>query len=221
VGFAEAAGASVVYLTAYFALSTLAKLRPGQFVVLTGATSSAGLAGIQVAHSLGAKAIATTRTEARRQSLLDHGADFALATETEDVTARVLEITGGRGADVVYDAVAGPLLEKLCWATKQFGRIIIYGVLDFAAGTPLPLMAGFLRNLKIDFYKIFDFTGHPVLGLPRMPGAVEEGRAFLEQELASGALRPVIDKTFPLEQYADAHRYMEGNAQMGKIVIVP
>jgi NADPH:quinone reductase len=219
----QATSVNTTVLTAYFPLVEVARISPGDCVVMTAGSSATALAALQVAHARGAVAIATTRTEEKVAALQTAGYDHVIVLESEDVTARVLEITGGNGAHLVYDAVAGPGLDALARATRGHGHIVVYGALGAMNGevTPLPLMPAFARTIRLYAgYKIYDFTGHPRLGLPRDVGATERGKAFLLDGLASGQLRPRIDRVFQgLEQYADAHRYMESNAQSGKIVV--
>jgi len=115
---AQGAGFAFSYFTGYFALLELGRLQPYQTVLITAGTSTTGLAAIAIAKKVGAKIIATTRTSKKRDILLKAGADDVIATEEEDLIARVMEFTGGQGADVVYDAVAGALSEKLVQATR-------------------------------------------------------------------------------------------------------
>lgn len=127
---AQGSGFAFAYFTGYFALLELGKLQPYQTVLITAATSTTGLAAIAMAKKIGATAIATTRTSKKRDALFDAGADYVVATEEEDLVARVMDITNGKGADVVYDAVAGGLSEQLVQATKVRGHWIVYGFLD-------------------------------------------------------------------------------------------
>ena len=154
--------------------------------------------------------IATTRTSAKRDALLGHGADHVVATEEEDLPTRVMEITGGAGARIAFDPVAGPLLTTLCGAAAPYGTIYEYGALH-PGETAYPLMPMLAKSLTIVGYQVLDFV--------RDEARFAAGRDYLFAGLESGALTPVIDREFPLEQIADAHRYMESNAQCGKIVV--
>ncbi|WP_424138718.1 zinc-dependent alcohol dehydrogenase family protein, partial [Roseomonas chloroacetimidivorans] len=106
--FEEAAASWMQYVTAWGALIEQAKLARGDFVIVTAASSSVGLAAFQIARMVGATVIATTRTSAKKQALLEAGAHHVIATQEEDLAARVMEITGGKGARVVFDPVGGP-----------------------------------------------------------------------------------------------------------------
>ena len=206
----EGAALWMAYLTAYGALVHYGGLGAGDAALITAASSSVGIAAIQIARARGAVAIATTRRPAKKAALLAHGADHVVATEEEDLPARVMEITGGAGARVVFDPVAGPLLTTLCAACAEHGTIYEYGALH-PGETIYPLMPMLARSLTIVGYQVLDF----VQGAGRFAAA----RDFIFAGVADSALAPAIDRRFPLERIADAHRYMESNAQCGKIVV--
>jgi Zinc-binding dehydrogenase len=120
------------------------------------------------------------------------------------------------------DHLGGPGLEELIWATKRFGWVVVYGQLGaMENGTPFPLGACAFRGLKVHAsFRVFDFTGHPKLGLPARAEAVERAKRFISNGLAAGRFSPKIDRLFVgLGEYAAAHRYMEKNARIGKVVI--
>jgi NADPH:quinone reductase-like Zn-dependent oxidoreductase len=123
----EAAGYLMAYLTGYFALHTLAKLNSGATVVITAASSSTGMAAMELAKAEGARVIATTRTSRKKAALKEGGADVVIATEEEKLVERVLAETNGEGAEVIYDAVAGKQLATLGKAVKRRGHLILYG----------------------------------------------------------------------------------------------
>jgi NADPH:quinone reductase-like Zn-dependent oxidoreductase len=200
----------------------LAHLKKDQHVVITAASSSMGIAGIQMAKAIGAKSIAVTRSEAKKEALLGVGADQVIIAGCEDVQEAILERTEGLGAEVIYDAVAGPGLEELVWATKRSGHVIVYGNLGaMEYGTMLPLGACFLRTIKVlGSFRVFDFTGHPKLGLQRKSEAIERAKKFVSDGLSSKLFSAKIDRVFVgLDEYAAAHRHMETNDQIGKIAI--
>ncbi|MDW6058862.1 zinc-binding dehydrogenase [Streptomyces sp. FXJ1.4098] len=115
------------YLTAYGALVDVGGMRAGDTVVLTAASSSVGLAAIQVAQRVGAVPIATTRTRAKRDALLKAGAAEVIVTDEENIADRVHDLTGGRGAEFVFDAVAGPGVVDLARAVAPGGTLFLYG----------------------------------------------------------------------------------------------
>jgi NADPH2:quinone reductase len=218
----QAAAVNTGLLTAYFALRELVDLKRHQHVVITAASSSMGVAAIQLAKALGAKSIAVTRSEAKKEVLLAAGADQVIVAGREDVQEAILELTQGLGAEVIYDAVAGPGLEELIRATKRSGQVVVYGHLGaMESATPMPLCACFLRAIKVHGgFRIFDFTGHPRLGLQAKTEAVERAKQFIFDGLASKRFSAKIDRVFfGWDEYAAAHRYMETNNQIGKIAV--
>jgi NADPH2:quinone reductase len=218
----QAASVNLGLFTAYFALVELARMEPDQFVVVTAASSSMGMTAIQLAKSLGTRCIAVTRSEGKRSRLLQAGADHVVVAGSDDVQEMVLEITDGEGADVVYDGVAGPGLEELVWAIRRRGSVIVYGYLGaMDATTRLPLGACFLRGINLHpSFKVFDYTGNPKLGICGNTAAVERAKNFIAAGLASGVLRPTIDRVFDgLGEYAAAHEYLSANTRTGKVVV--
>lgn len=205
-------GASIwtQYLTVWGALVHYGNLRPGQTVLITAASSSVGLATIEFARLLDATPIAVTRTSAKKKALLDAGAAYVIASSEENLPEAVLRYTDGKGADLIFDAVAGPFVETLAQCAGDGAQIIEYGWLS-AAPTPFPLFDAFQKGLTVRGYTIYEFVNDPVLR--------GEAEQFVTANLAKGTLRPRIDRTFPLADIVDAHRYLESNQQIGKIVV--
>ena len=204
----EGAAVWMQYATAYGALVELAKVGPGETVLLTAASSSVGLAAIQIVKAQGAISIATTRTSAKKQPLLDFGADHVIATQEEDLPARVREITGGKLARVAFDAVGGSYVETLAQAVSYEGAIYLYGLLSGEA-TNYPVSA---------FVKSIALTGY-MLHQMKTSARFESMKRYIYKHLADGSFKPHVDRVFPFEQAADAYRYLESNQQLGKVVI--
>jgi len=218
----EASSVNTGLFLAYFALVELAGLKSCQYVVVTAATASTGIAALQLANMLGAKSIAVTRSGSKSGELIAAGADNVIVVGEEDVRDIIFDITDGLGADLIYDAVGGPGLEELAWATKRLGRIIVYGTLGATdEETRLPLGACFFRGVKVYAgITIFDYTGNRRLGLPPKAGAVTRAKEFITKGLATGKLTPKIDRVFNgLGEYQLAHQYMGTNCRNGKIII--
>jgi NADPH:quinone reductase-like Zn-dependent oxidoreductase len=210
LSWVEAAAVWMQYLTAYGALIDIAGLTRGDAVVIPAASSSVGLAAIQIANRVGATPIALTRGSAKRRALLDAGAAHVVVTDEQDLVAEVLNLTGGRGARVVFDPVGGPTFAKLAQATARLGIIFLYGALS-PEPTPLPLFDVLGKWITIRGYVLMEITSDPA--------RLERGKRFVNDGLADGSLRPIIAKTFPLDQIVEAHRYLESNQQVGKIVV--
>jgi NADPH:quinone reductase-like Zn-dependent oxidoreductase len=198
------------YLTAYGALIQQGHAAKGDFVLITAASSSVGIAAIEIAKAEGAISIAVTRTPVKKAELLALGADYVIVTEEEDLVARVKQITSGKGARIVFDPIGGKGLESLAAAAASSGIIFEYGALA-SEPTPFPLFAVLGKHLTIKGYTLFEVVGDPA--------AFTKAKQYVFDHLAAGVFKPRIDKTFPLGRIVEAHRYMESNAQIGKIVI--
>src|SRR5215468_7632411 len=147
----EATSIWMQYMTAYGALVDLGQLKKGEFALITAASSSVGLAAIQTVKAEGAVSIATTRTEAKRGELLALGADHVVVTDEEDLVSRVKDITGGAGARIIFDPIAGPLLGQLAEAAAPGATIFEYGWLS-KAQTPFPPVLAMQKALSIRVY---------------------------------------------------------------------
>lgn len=205
-----AAGVWMAYVTAYGALVDLGRMTRGDAVIITAASSSVGLAAIQMVGAAGAVSIAVTRTRAKAEALRAAGAQHVVVTDEQPLAETVMQITGGKGARLVFDPVAGPGLEALAAAMAPGGMAYVYGALDGGA-TPFPLFASLQKGLSFRGYTLFEVMADA----PRL----QRAKDYVLQGLAAGQFKPVIAKTFPLEQIIDAYRYMESNQQIGKIVV--
>ena len=205
----EAAATWMQYLTAY-AIRAYRPLSPGDPVVITAASSSVGLAAIQLANWDGAVSIATTRGTAKAEVLRRHGTAHVVTTDGADAVTEIRNATGGTGAALVFDAEAGIGFGTLLQALRPGGMAIVYGML---AGDELALSAGLISG--------FDLTvkGYAANYLVADNAKRAEAVAHIGEGLASGRLTPVIDRTFPLADIAEAHRHLESNSQIGKIVV--
>lgn len=204
----EAAAAWMQYGTAYGPLVVFSKIKSGDFVIITAASSSVGLAAIQIVKAEGGVSIATTRTSAKKQELLEQGADYVIATEEEDLAARVKEITGGKLAQIVFDPVGGPYINVLGQATANGGTIYLYGMLS-GEPTPFP-MTTFARGITMQGSSIIE---------TKAPEYLEEMKRYIVERLADGRFKPKIAKVFPFAQAVEAYQFLESNKQVGKIVI--
>ncbi len=206
----QAASVWMMFVTAYGALVEDAKVGPGDFVVVPAASSSVGLAALQIANRAGATPIALTRTSAKRQQLLDVGAKHVVATEEVDLLAELQRITDGKGVRVVFDPVGGPTFAKLVSALSFQGIAYLYGALSDQA-TTLPVLEMIAKMVTVKAHNIWGTSGDET----RRLAAVDYVRSGLE----SGELKPVIDRTFRFDEMREVHRYLEQNGQFGKIVV--
>jgi NADPH:quinone reductase-like Zn-dependent oxidoreductase len=210
LSWVDAAAVWMQYLTAYGALIDIAGLTKGDAVAIPAASSSVGLAAIQIANRVGAVPIALTRGRSKRQALLDAGAAHVIATDEQDLVEEVLKVTGGKGARVVFDPVGGPTFAKLAQATARLGIVFLYGALS-PEPTPLPLFDVLGKWLTIRGYVLMEITGDPA--------RLGRAKTFINEGLADGSLKPSIARTFSLDEIVEAYRYLESNQQIGKVVV--
>jgi len=206
----QAAAVWMQYLTAYGALVGIADIQAGETILIPAASSSVGIAASQIANMIGAIPIALTRTEKKRRALMGLGFRHVIATDEQDLVEEVRKLTSGKGARIVFDPVGGPTVAKLTAAMAQRGILFQYGALS-TEPTPLPLMDVLGKSLTIRGYILFEVTGD----LAKLKRAEQ----FVVNGLSSGKLTPVIAKTFSLDQIVESHRYLESNAQIGKVVV--
>jgi NADPH2:quinone reductase len=207
---AEAASIWMAFLTGWGGLVGDGGIRAGDTVLLTAASSGVGVASIQIAKREGAAVIATTRNPRKREALRKAGADHVIVTSEEGLAERVHAITGGRGANLVFDPVTGHDVETLTGACADSGRVVFYGYFG-GIEAPLPLIPMFRQALHLRAFSILRL----VADRPRL----DAGVAYVLDGLRSGALRPVVDRTFALTELAAAHTYLESNDQVGKVVL--
>jgi NADPH:quinone reductase-like Zn-dependent oxidoreductase len=210
LSWVEAASVWMQYATAYGALIDIAQLKASDTVLIPAASSSVGIAAIQIARMVDAKPVALTRGSQKRQLLLDAGAAHVIVTGEQDLVAEVKKITGGKGARIVFDPVGGPTAAKLTAAMADRGILFLYGALSPEPLT-LPVMELLGKMLTVRGYVLFEITGDAQ--------RLERAKKFVVDGLSSGQLKPLIAKTFPFEQIVEAHRYLESNQQVGKIVV--
>ena len=214
----EAACVGTNYTTVFFGLKNVANLQSGDTILLTAATGGVGFAAIEIAKEMNATVIATTRKSNKVQALLDAGADHVVVTGDEDLTARVKEITGGYGVQVVFDAIAGDTIPQLFDCLGQGGRCVIYGMVD-QASPKIDIKTFMVNGLSMLSHAVVYFTGYPDFGLPQNIEAVNDAKDFLLPRLIDGRLKPKVSGVFKLEEVAEAHRALESNVQVGKIVL--
>ncbi|KTD63741.1 quinone oxidoreductase [Legionella santicrucis] len=210
LSFVEATSIWMQYMTAYGALIHYGKVSKGDYVLITAASSSVGIAAIEITRAQGAISIATTRTQAKKEELLKLGADYVIVTNDEDLPSRVKEITKGQGARIIFDPVAGKDIEKLAEAAADKGIIFVYGNLSNEP-MPYPLFAALSKGLTIRGYTLFELSTDPHLR--------KEAEKYIFEHIKQGDFKPSIARTFSLDQIVEAHHYMESNEQIGKIVV--
>lgn len=199
-------------LTAWGALVEIADVRPDDWVVVPAASSSVGIAAIQLCRARGAKVIATTTAADKVEALRRFAPDAIIDTRAEPYVERVQALTDGRGARVVFDPIYGPIVNDHIRAACSEAIVFVYGALDPA---PLTLgLGGMLRkNIRLQGYTLGPMLGDPA----RRARAVGAITTLIER----GDFRPVVDAYFPLAEIQAAHQHLESNRQIGKIVVTP
>jgi NADPH:quinone reductase-like Zn-dependent oxidoreductase len=210
LSFVEAASVWMMFITAYGALVFDARVKAGDFVIIPAASSSVGLAAIQIANYAGATPIALTRTSEKKQRLHDAGAPHVIVTQEQDMLAEVMRITDGNGARVAFDPVGGRDFAKLIAALTFEGIAYIYGALS-EDDTAIPVLEMIRKMPAVKGYSIRLVTSDS----ERRKAAVE----YVTKGLAIGALKPIIDRIFKFDEIVEVHRYLETSGQFGKIVV--
>lgn len=208
----EAAGFWMAYLTAYGGVVDIGGIGEGDVVLVGAAASSVGLATIELARYLGAIPLALSRDPAKTEALRSHGAAAVMAAGDPDLAAKVREFGDGRGARLVFDPVAGPAVAHLAGTLREAGVLVIYGNLSGqGVQTPFPFHDAVGRGLSLRGYLVFE--------LIRKRKQLNDACMLLESALPHGRLKPVIDRVFEFDEIVEAHRYLESNAQVGKVVV--
>lgn len=202
LAFTEAAAIPVAFLTAWHMLVTRGGLRPGETVLVVGASSGIGSAAIQIAKLYGARVLASAGTADKQKRCLELGADATIDYRTQSVSQEVRRLTDGRGADLVFEHVGPATWAESLKSLARRGRLVVCGQTTGNEVT-LPLIQFFAQNQTIHGTFI---------------GTAGEFFELLRQ-VSAGRLRPVVDKVFPLSDAAEAHRRMERGEHMGKIVL--
>ena len=212
MSYVVAAGFTMVYGTSHYALKQRAELRAGETLLVLGAAGGVGLSAVELGKLMGARVIAAASTDEKLALCKEYGADEVLNYSKESIKDRTKALTGGAGADVIYDAVGGDVLEKSLRCVAWDGRVLVIG---FASGE-IPKLAANLVLLK-NAALVGVFWGAWV------SRARESNRANFEtmfQWYNEGKLKPIVSHTFPLTQAKDALYAIVQRQVVGKCVII-
>lgn len=211
MGWADAAAFPVVWGTSHHGLVEKARLQPGETLLVHGAAGGVGLTAVEVGRALGARVIATAGGADKLAVALAHGAEHGIDYKTEDIRVRVKELTEGRGVDVVYDPVGGPVFDASLRCTAANGRILVIG---FASGTVPQIPANILlvKNLSVIGYWWGAYRKLDPQGLRR---SYETLLSWFDQ----GRIHPHVSQTLPLADAAKAIALLKSRAATGKLVL--
>jgi putative PIG3 family NAD(P)H quinone oxidoreductase len=214
LSYVQAAAIPEVFVTAHEALIHLGELKSEDWVLIHAAAGGVGSAAIQLTRALGARSVFTASSQERIARVTALGGTVGVDYRKEDFLAGAMDATNGRGVDVVIDFVGGPYLDRNLRALVPGGRLIEVGTLGGNEGV-LPIGLLLSRYLRI-------------IGTVMKSRSLEEKVAMTMRfrgrwlgAFETGALQPVIDRVFPLDQAAEAHRRMEASANIGKIILTP
>ncbi len=206
--FAQGAALGVPYATAYRALFQRAGARPGETVLVHGATGGVGIAAVELAHAHGMLVIGTGGTDAGLAEVQSRGADVLVNHRHEHYTDEIMAATGGRGVDVIVEMVANVNLERDLSLLAKYGRVVVVGNRGRIEINPRDAMG---RDADIKGMTLFNATDHDLT----------EIHAALIAGLATGTLRPVVGREMSLAEAARAHEAVMEPGARGKIVLVP
>jgi NADPH:quinone reductase-like Zn-dependent oxidoreductase len=212
LGTEEAAAVPEVFLTVFLNVFQLGGLTEGGSALVHGGGSGIGTAAIQLLKAAGASAIVTAGSDAKCGRCRDLGADVAVNYRTGDFAAECLAATGGRGVGVILDSIGAPYLEKNLAALAVGGRLVLIGLMG-GAKAEINLASLLTRRLQV--------IGSTLRARPNQEKAaiVSGFLARFGAALEKGEIRPIVDRTLPLEAAPEAHRLMKASEHFGKIVL--
>jgi NADPH2:quinone reductase len=211
LSFSEAAAYPAAYLTAYVALVRRAEIEPGETLLVHGAAGGVGLAAVDLGKVLGATVIATASTPEKRAFLNEYGADHVLAPK--GFREQVKELTGGRGADVIYDPVGGDVFDESVRCIAFNGRLLVVG---FTSGR-IPTI-----SVNMPLIKGFSVVGVRAGEYGRQfPEKGRENATAIRKLAEEGRIRPHVSQEFPLSRAREALAVLKNRQAIGKVVIRP
>ncbi len=211
MSFVAASGITTTYGTSYYALKQRAALQRGENLLVLGAAGGVGISAVQLGKVLGARVIAAASSPEKLAMAAQSGADALVDYSDGQLKDKVKDLTGGKGADVIYDPVGGALFDQCLRCINWYGRILVIG---FAAGDipKAPINLILLKSCQLVgvFYGAFSF---------RSPKENAANFSELLALFAAGKLKPVVGRTYPLERYAEALNDLSGRRALGKVVV--
>ena len=213
IAFETAAAFGLTYSTSYYALKDRAQIQPGETLLVLGAAGGVGLAAVELGRLLGARVIAAASSDEKLAVCREYGAEAVINYSTQDLREQIKHLTGGKGVDVVYDAVGGPFAEQALRSTAWNGRFLVVG---FAAGEipRIPLNLPLLKGCSV----VGVFWGNMT---QREPQRNIQNLRELAGLLATGKITPRISATYPLTAIAQALDDVQARRAIGKVIVLP
>jgi NADPH2:quinone reductase len=210
LSFDEGAAFPIQVLTAWHMLHTAHQTTPGQTVLVHSAAGGVGIVAVQIAKAAGARVIGTVSNDSKASLVKQYGAEDVINYATQDFVEETNRITGGRGADLILDAVGATTFEKGLGCVAPFGHTILYGR---AGGPPEPL------NVFRLFEKSVKVSGFVLYTAAAVPDIMRRGIEESFRLMAHGKLKLIVGRRFPLAEASEAHRFMESRQSTGKLVL--
>ena len=227
LSFAEAASVPVTYLTAILSLYKLANLEAGETVLIHGAAGGVGIAAMQLARLRGAIIIGTASPH-KHEKVRELGADHVFDYRRADLSKKIRAVTDGRGVDIVLDPIGGKNLRASYKLLAPLGRVVTYGASDALPGSRRRifqvLRAFFLMPIFHPLSLLHDNRSVHGLHLGRLFDEAPKLTKLMEyilEQLEAGSLQPIVGRTFPFDEVAEAHQFMHDRKNIGKVLLIP
>jgi NADPH:quinone reductase-like Zn-dependent oxidoreductase len=213
LGWAEAAAVPMTFMVVYDMLVLQGQLRAGETLLIAGVSSGVGVSAMQAAKAMGAKVIGTSGSAAKLERLKAEGLDVGIPTRGADFVDAVLAATDGRGADLAIDAVGGTVFAACVKALAFQGRLAMVGYVDGVLEAPLDLAA--LHAKRLHLFGVSNKLRRPEQRAEPVPGFKADWLPLV----ATGQIKPLVDRVFPFDQLPQAKACMEAGEHVGKIVL--
>lgn len=207
VTYDDASTLPICYVTAYYGLMTRGNLKAGETVLVHAAGSGTGSAAVQIAKMTGAKVIATAGSDEKLEKASELGAEETINYKEKDFSDEIKNITGGKGVDLIFDQVGASFLDNNLKSLKPGGRLLLVGVVGGPVAEKVGLGPIIMRDISVLGVTVFMA---PKSDLEKVVALASEGK-----------IKPVIDKTFPLEKAGEAQKLIEDRKQFGKVILNP
>lgn len=209
----EAASIPLTFHVVYDMLVLQGNLKAGEWLMITGVSSGVGVAAVQMAKALGAKVIGTSGSADKLERMKAMGLDVGLCTRAPDFATRVMQATGGHGADLVINTVGGTVFAESMRCMAFEGRLAMVGYVDGLMHSDIDLTL--LHTNRLRLFGVSNKLRTPAQRMQAVPQFI----ADMLPRIADGSVKPMLDKIFPFEQLAEAKAHMEANQHLGKIVL--